>query len=491
MLWRMLQGRTLWELMERRVDATPDALMAVDEDGRTLTFAESRAEAERAAAGLSALGIGAGDVVSWQLPTWLESMVLVAALSPPRRDAEPDAADLPRARGRLHHRPGRRAAARRARRCGGASTTRPWPTTSRRDSRRACDVLVADKALPQGDPSHAARRSAEPADADDAGALALLHVGHHGRPEGRASTPTPTIGARRRRHGRAPRRSPPTTATRWCSRSPTSAASPGCSRPRSRAARIIVIEAFDPDDDVRGARRARASRSPGAGTPFHMAYLAAPAQRTGPTPLFPTCGASPAAVRRSRRSSTTTIKAEIGGVGIVSGLRPDRGADPHDGARRTTPTTSSPTPRARPMPGVELKVGHARRQASPAPGEEGEIRAKAPQMMQGYLDASLDADAFDEDGYFRTGDLGRLDADGNVIITGRLKDIIIRKGENISRQGGRGPALHPPQGRRRRRHRPARPGRRASGCARWSQPADPAEPLGVRRDGRRSCRASG
>ena len=45
---------------------------------------------------------------------------------------------------------------------------------------------------------------------------------------------------------------------------------------------------------------------------------------------------------------------------------------------------------------------------------------------------SLDADAFDEDGYFRTGDLGTLNDDGNLIITGRLKDIIIRKGENIS-----------------------------------------------------------
>jgi non-ribosomal peptide synthetase component E (peptide arylation enzyme) len=45
---------------------------------------------------------------------------------------------------------------------------------------------------------------------------------------------------------------------------------------------------------------------------------------------------------------------------------------------------------------------------------------------------ALDKDAFDDDGYFRTGDLGKLDADGNVTITGRLKDIIIRKGENIS-----------------------------------------------------------
>ena len=66
------------------------------------------------------------------------------------------------------------------------------------------------------------------------------------------------------------------------------------------------------------------------------------------------------------------------------------------------------------------------------PGEEGEIRAKGPNLMLGYVDASLDAEAFDEDGYFRSGDLGNLDADGYIAITGRLKDVIIRKGENIS-----------------------------------------------------------
>jgi acyl-CoA synthetase (AMP-forming)/AMP-acid ligase II len=83
------------------------------------------------------------------------------------------------------------------------------------------------------------------------------------------------------------------------------------------------------------------------------------------------------------------------------------------------------------MTGVELRLVTLDGRIA-EPGEEGEIRAKAPQMMKGYLDSSLDAEAFDEDGYFRTGDLGRVDSDGYVAITGRLKDIIIRKGENIS-----------------------------------------------------------
>jgi non-ribosomal peptide synthetase component E (peptide arylation enzyme) len=55
-------------------------------------------------------------------------------------------------------------------------------------------------------------------------------------------------------------------------------------------------------------------------------------------------------------------------------------------------------------------------------------------VMVGYVDGSLNAEAFDENGFLRTGDLGSLDAGGNVTITGRKKDVIIRNGENISAQ---------------------------------------------------------
>jgi cyclohexanecarboxylate-CoA ligase len=83
------------------------------------------------------------------------------------------------------------------------------------------------------------------------------------------------------------------------------------------------------------------------------------------------------------------------------------------------------------MPGVELKLVKLDG-ALAGTGEEGEVRAKAPQLMLGYLDSSLDADAFDDEGYFRTGDLGMLNERGMLTVTGRLKDVIIRKGENVS-----------------------------------------------------------
>jgi acyl-CoA synthetase (AMP-forming)/AMP-acid ligase II len=53
-------------------------------------------------------------------------------------------------------------------------------------------------------------------------------------------------------------------------------------------------------------------------------------------------------------------------------------------------------------------------------------------VFHGYTDPDLTAAAFDDDGYFRTGDLGKLRADGHLTLTGRLKDVIVRKGENIS-----------------------------------------------------------
>ena len=65
-------------------------------------------------------------------------------------------------------------------------------------------------------------------------------------------------------------------------------------------------------------------------------------------------------------------------------------------------------------------------------GFDGEIQARGPECFVGYADAALNAEAFTADGWFRTGDLGSLDANGYLRITGRIKDIVIRKGEKFS-----------------------------------------------------------
>lgn len=63
---------------------------------------------------------------------------------------------------------------------------------------------------------------------------------------------------------------------------------------------------------------------------------------------------------------------------------------------------------------------------------DGEIQARGPELFLGYLDTALDVEAFTADGWFRTGDLGTLDADGYLTVTGRLKDVIVRSGEKFS-----------------------------------------------------------
>ena len=74
-----------------------------------------------------------------------------------------------------------------------------------------------------------------------------------------------------------------------------------------------------------------------------------------------------------------------------------------------------------PRTGVEIRLG-----------PDGEIFSRGPDLCLGYTDDALTERAFDEDGWYRTGDVGVLDDDGYLTITDRKADVIIRGGENIS-----------------------------------------------------------
>ncbi len=75
----------------------------------------------------------------------------------------------------------------------------------------------------------------------------------------------------------------------------------------------------------------------------------------------------------------------------------------------------------RPIPGAEIRIA-----------ETGEIELRGDNVSPGYLDPDQWTCATTPDGWFRTGDRGRLRPDGRIVITGRVKDLIIRKGENIA-----------------------------------------------------------
>jgi long-chain acyl-CoA synthetase len=83
------------------------------------------------------------------------------------------------------------------------------------------------------------------------------------------------------------------------------------------------------------------------------------------------------------------------------------------------------------LPGVEVKIVSLEGERLPA-GEEGEICFRGPNIMQGYYRMPEEtAKVFDDEGYFRTGDMGRLDDDGHLYITGRIKEMLIIGGENV------------------------------------------------------------
>ena len=85
----------------------------------------------------------------------------------------------------------------------------------------------------------------------------------------------------------------------------------------------------------------------------------------------------------------------------------------------------------RPVPGVELRIVTADGSSAPT-GEIGEVWIRSPSTMTGYWNKpDATTDAITPDGWFRTGDAGRLDDDGYLYIEDRVKDMVITGGENV------------------------------------------------------------
>ena len=135
-----------------------------------------------------------------------------------------------------------------------------------------------------------------------------------------------------------------------------------------------------------------------------------------------------------------------GGAGVTPAFVTEASARLHAHVKRTYGSTEAPTvttstdtdplDRARdtdgrPVGAVRLRVSDPVTGAARPAGEVGELWLRGPELFVGYADAAQTAAAIRR-GWFRTGDLATVDPDGWLTIVGRIKDIIIRAGENIA-----------------------------------------------------------
>jgi acyl-CoA synthetase (AMP-forming)/AMP-acid ligase II len=418
----VIDAPTLWSLVERRAQATPHALFAVDDADRALSFAEYRDAALRCAAGLFERSVEDGVPVAWQLPTTLESMVLCAALA---RLGAVQVPVLPIYR--------KRELGFAVTQTGAALLFVPGVLRGFDHAALGVElvgegqVVVVDGALPEGDTE--TLPATPPAEVAAQTVRWIFYTsGTTADPKGARHSDAGLLAASRGFSDALALQADDRVAlvfpfthvggVLWL----MNGLRAGCAH--------IVIPSFDPDTSIDVLARHGVTQA-GAGTVFHQAYLAAQRAR-GDGPIFPAVRAFPGGGAPKPPQLHRDLRAEIGGAGIVAGYgmtecpvlamcSPD---DPDDKLAHTE---------GRACPRGEMQIRVVRMDGTPvAPGEEGEFRVKGPQLCHGYLDAALDEDAFDEEGFFRSGDLGHLDGDGYVVVTGRLKDVIIRKGENIS-----------------------------------------------------------
>jgi acyl-CoA synthetase (AMP-forming)/AMP-acid ligase II len=188
----------------------------------------------------------------------------------------------------------------------------------------------------------------------------------------------------------------------------------------------VLMERWDPDEFCALVERERGTFSAGA-TPFLQGAVEAAAggrHDLSSLRLFP-CGGADVPPDLIRRAVATLAVRSGRGYGSTEFPSITSSAGPDVPERKRAETDGAPVPPNR----IELRdeAGRAVR-----PGAVGEIWARGPELCLGYRDAALDAEAFDARGFFRTGDLGMVDADGYLTITGRVKDIIVRAGEKFS-----------------------------------------------------------
>lgn len=422
-------GRTTVDYARQRASEAPERI-AVVEGGRRLSYGFLWAEARRIAAGLRDLGLARGDVISFQLPNWWESVVVNLAASlggwtvnpivPIYRDAEvgfiladcnarvvfvPEqfrSTDYVQMLGRI----------------AAEGTARPMVVTVRggeEGTGMRYEALGRDSAPWEG----------VAATADDL-KLVLYTSGTTGRPKGVLHSHNTLLAEMRAvtqfwgvtNDDVFFMPSPVTHITGYCY---------ALEMVFFAGIKVVLMDRWEAGQAIALIQSEHASMTVGA-TPF-LAELTAAVEASGASlpsfRLFATGGAPvpPELVLRASRALPGCLICRVYGSSesptVTLGI--NEAADQERAAITDGKVFNN-----------EVRMVDAVTGAQVVAGAEGEILVRGPEVMLCYAREAETREAFDADGFFRTGDLGILSPDGFITVTGRKKDLIIRGGENLS-----------------------------------------------------------
>ena len=415
-----LNAPTLWQLVQLRATATPDACMLIDTAGVRWSFAQFAAGAERVAATLQAHGVVDGAVVTWQMPTSVSALLVSTALA----------------------------------RLGAIQN----PVIHLYGKKELLAILKQNRSSLMIVPAHADR---------DFEALARSVIAELDEPPRLlvfdlacpAPDPQPLPAARLHDEVRWVYYTSGTSAApKGVCHSDASLIAGGCALAQALAVTPADTGSFSfPYAHVGGSMYLVMLLSVGMAALVLPSFV--PEESTALFTLFgvTVTGGSTAhyqgLLKAQRRQPDTplapTLRLLSGGgaakpPGLYYQLRDEMGLKvAHSYGMTEAPMISGGSPRhsdeqlansdGKPMAGMSIRIVRTDGTLAAA-GEPGEIRIKGPTVCRGYTDPGLTAAAFDSAGYFGTGDIGMLRPDGHLALTGRLKDVIIRKGENISAQ---------------------------------------------------------
>jgi cyclohexanecarboxylate-CoA ligase len=412
-----MAARTFWQLVCDSAATAPARVVLADDYGRSLTTVQLRDAAERVAAGLP---VRPGMVVSWQLPTTLEAVVVMAALARAGAVQNPVIPALREREVSL------------ITKAVGTElfiTAPAWRGFDHAAMARGLglDIVCVEQEsapggglrLPAGDP--AALPAPPGRDAQSPADCRWLYFssGTTADPKGvRHSDATVMAG------------SSGVTALQGVRDGDVYPIVFPIAHIGGMAMTVAVLRAggklvlFDKWDPLITPERAAAHRPTilGSAQPFFRAYLDAQyrhSKQGHAKQLYPDLRCFVAGGAPTPPDMLAELATAFGIPGVINswGLTefPVATSASHEDPAGVLARTVG-----RPSPGAEVRVA------------DGELRLKGPQCFLGYADPAQDGPAFDGEGWFRTGDLGEIDSSGNVRVTGRLKDVIIRNAENIS-----------------------------------------------------------